>query len=233
MLSPVSWVRSVRPLAIALVLVASGLATACRAAAGARTAVRCATEDLLSSVGAAAYPRTEQEMAWLHRAQVCDMGTYLVATPEDSRATSIYVLRKGTPLRPVLLENERTRAKVVFDIGAGRDLSVAGDEVAIMNRSDRRVVVNEGRSPNGGPIFTYAAYNASRRAWIEYVDADRDGTFDIRQTDTTGQPLKREVTVADRWLEMVQRDGKPGVVVGGRFMSVTDARAKAAAETKR
>jgi hypothetical protein len=38
--------------------------------------------------------------------------------------------------------------------------------------------------------------------------------------------MKAEARVADRWLEVVNRDGQRGIVIDSEFMSVADARAR-------
>ncbi len=209
-----------------------GMALGCQppAAVGGSEAARCDTEDVLASVGQAANdPRIAQDAAWLRRAQVCNVGPFVFAVPRDPGVDAIYVLRKGKPARPVFLESATSHTTVLFDVnGDGRDVVSMNEEIALVSRESRRVLASDHHPKSGTPSFTYAAYDASRRAWIEYIDSGRDGTFDIRQTDVEGQPRRQEATVGDRWLDMVQRDGKTGVVFDGRFMSLQDARASVA-----
>lgn len=211
----------------ALVVVAVGAILACRRPAS--PVARCTTQDLLSSVGSAAYPKIDEQAPWMRQARLCDVGAYVIAMSQDPDASSVYVLRKGEVMRPLFLKNAGNHSTVLFDApGEGRAVVAVNEEVSLLWREPRRVVASDRHPASGPDVFSYAAYDSSRRAWIEHVDVGRDGTFDIRQTEVEGQPIRREMNVADRWLETVERDGKTGVVFNGRFMSLQDARATAA-----
>lgn len=55
------------------------------------------------------------------------------------------------------------------------------------------------------------------------LDFGADGTLDFRTTEINGRRVKREFRVGEQWLEVVQQDGRSGVVFNGRFMAVADA----------
>src|ERR1044071_4283482 len=84
-------------------VVAVGISLGCQRPAS--PVARCATQDVFASAAAylATNPQAEQDMRWLHRAQVCDLGSYLVTMSTDADASAVFVLRKGTPNQPIFL----------------------------------------------------------------------------------------------------------------------------------
>jgi len=71
-------------------------------------------------------------------------------------------------------------------------------------------------------VISYSTYDQAKSAWIENFDFGADGTLNYRTTES-GQKVKREHRVGERWLEAVQQDGRTGVVYNGQFMPVADA----------
>jgi len=130
------------------------------------------------------------------------------------------------------MKNGTKPTGMTFDTPShGRAVVSIDENVTLLSQESKRVLASDGHLNSGHDVFTYAAYDSSRSAWIEYMDFGRDGTFDVRNTEVPGQPLKQEVTIAHRWVETVRRDGKLGVIVGGQFVFVEDARARAAKST--
>jgi len=78
-------------------------------------------------------------------------------------------------------------------------------------------------------LISYAAYDPVQQAWIENRDYGADGTVDARTTEIAGRLPKEEMRVGDHWLAIVERDGKRGTVLNGRFMSIAEARAELSA----
>jgi hypothetical protein len=74
-----------------------------------------------------------------------------------------------------------------------------------------------------------SGYDAATQAWIDNLDFGADGIVDFRTTEIAGRQVKQELKVGDRWLELLKRDGRTGVVLDGQFMSGADARTKVAA----
>jgi len=71
--------------------------------------------------------------------------------------------------------------------------------------------------------MSYSAYDQTKSAWIENFDVGADGSLDYRTTTINDRIVKREFLVGDQWLELVQRDGRSGVVFNGRFTAVSEA----------
>jgi len=187
------------------------------------------------------------ESSWLRAARICDMGEYLVVTPIERDKKPIFVIRKGNPSRALFAATDKTTG--LFDADRKRGLrglvvQVSPDTTAVFNANgkgaalmvtddaidlfdvDGKRILFEVTKRQSGNLVRYSTYDGSRNAWIENIDFGPDGEVDFRKTDVSGRPQKQEFRIGNRWLERVERDGKGGVLIGGRFMSVAEARVK-------
>ena len=161
----------------------------------------CRTGDMTSGFSAQEIGKMETLVGgWIHNALECRIGDYLVDGPAHDGAANIFVTRHG---EPSILASEKTTT--LFD--------------------RHRIVYQWERSG----LISYAAYDPVQLAWIENRDYGADGTVDARTSEIAGRLPKDEMRVGDRWLEIVERDGKRGTVLNGRFMSVAEARAELSA----
>jgi len=133
---------------------------------------------------------------WAHNARVCNVGDYIVAGPDRRGSTDLLVGRPGEPL-----------------------LVVQGSDTMLLY--ERRVVYAWDRAK---AVISYAGYDSARQAWIDNIDAGADGTIDVRSTEIADRPKKWEFRIGDRWFDMSYQDGKNGLMVDGRFMTVDEAR---------
>jgi hypothetical protein len=139
---------------------------------------------------------------WARHALTCRMGDYQVVTPTDpGRWEGGFVLRKGR-----------------------RFLDVNNKETALFDDSGQHVLFYLRRATQErSATMTYSIYDQAKGAWIENFDFGADGTVDFRTTEINGRRVKQELRVGEQWLEVVQQDGRSGVVFNGRFMPVADA----------
>ena len=105
-------------------------------------------------------------------------------------------------------------------------LGVSKNSTMLLDADGQRVLYQWDR---GKSTISYAGYDAARQAWIENRDFGADGVVDFRTTEISGQQVKQELKVGNRWLEFLKRDGTTGVLLAGTFISVDDARKKLAA----
>jgi hypothetical protein len=142
------------------------------------------------------------EFEWARHALSCRMGDYQVVTPsEPGRGDGGYIIRKG---RLFLTVNDKETG--LFD-DSGQHLLFA------LTRA----------TPERDAAISYTAYDKAKDALIENFDFRADGTLDYRTTEINGHKVKQEFRVGEQWLEVVQRDGRTGVVFNGQFMPVADA----------
>jgi len=165
----------------------------------------CRTGDLGTGIDAETAKELEGLGAWVHHARECHVGDYLVAAPDRLGSPDMIVLRTGKPL-----------------------LLLSGNTRMLLDADGRRVLYHSYQWESGKSI-SYAGYDAARHAWIDNIDFGADGDIDFRTTEISGRQVKQEAKIGDRWLEVLNRDGTTGVVIDGTFMSVDDARKKAAA----
>jgi hypothetical protein len=221
---------------------------------GSLDVIKCTTGDLAASLGAERPTSLEPtEYGWVRRARQCDIGEYVVVTPERNGNNAIVVLRKGSIARMVfaattdganLFDPDGKRGlrglvvrlardtTALFNVGGkGEQLTVGSETITLFDRDVKRVLVSIDRPKSRPGSMAYSTYDASRGAWIENVIGP-DGNLELRRTDVPGHPLKTEIRVGGRWLEHVERDGRWGTVLDGRFMSVVDARAKLGVKAK-
>jgi hypothetical protein len=175
------------------------------------------------------------------------MGEYLVATPAEPGSNKIFVLRKGSPPATVfavtsdstsLFDPDKKRglqglvAQVTRDATALFNVDGRGDTLLATRSSISLADVDKKRTlfavthQSGRNYVSYSVYDPSQGAWVENTDSGPDGNIDLRTTDVPGRPLKTEFRVGERWLLRVERNGRVGTILDGRFMSLTDARAK-------
>jgi hypothetical protein len=164
----------------------------------------CRTGDMAMGIGAERAKELEDSAGgWMHNARECQVGDYLADAPDRQGLPDILLSRMG---KPVLVLSRNTTT--LLDTDGHR----------ILYRWDR-----------GKSTISYAGYDAARQAWVENLDFGADGVVDVRITEISGRQVKQELNVGDRWLEFLKRDGKNGVFLDGKFMSVDDARKKLAA----
>jgi hypothetical protein len=212
----------------------------------------CQRSEVKAIVAAILPPEAEkslvsQEYGWIRDATVRDSGEYLIATPRNSGRGSIIVLRKGTPPRVLyvssadgsalfdpnngerglrgLVVNMTRGVTTVFNAGGRGHLTITDEVISLIDPESKRTLIISSHPRAGVGYVSYSAYDPSRAEWIEHVDVGPDGHLDLRRTEVAGGPLKEEISVAERWLERVNRDGRSGVMLDGQFMSVEDARA--------
>jgi hypothetical protein len=158
---------------------------------------QCAVGDLSREVDATEVRNIgSKAWAWVHDARVCHVGDYVVVAPDRRGLPDIVVARSQHPV-----------------------LVVAGNAIFVQ---DKQRVVYEWDHDRS--IISYAGYDSMRAAWIDNLDMNADGVLDYRTTEIVGQPAKREVWMAERWLEMQTKGEHSGVIVNGAFMSLSDAR---------
>jgi hypothetical protein len=160
----------------------------------------CQSGDLTSFFGSdQAHEAEKTSGAWIHHVRVCRMGDYLVSASTNPEAGGIIVGKKGAPIfvaSPRGISVNDEHSHVLYDFDAVRK------------------------------VITYDAYDTERKVWIENIDLNADGIVDVRRTGAPGQVVTQELRIADRWLELVTQQGRSGVLLNGRFMSVDEARSQ-------
>jgi hypothetical protein len=148
-----------------------------------------------------------EDSAWMHYARECRVGDYLVYAPAREGFPDILLARTGKPF-----------------------LGVSKDTTTLIDADGHRVLYQWDRAKS---VISYAGYDVARHAWIDNLDFGADGVVDFRTTEISGRQVKQELNVGDRWLEFLKGDGKgdgkTGVFLDGKFMSIDDARKKLAA----
>jgi hypothetical protein len=141
-------------------------------------------------------------LAWTRRRLACAAGDYIVAVPsEGGHGEDAILIRKG---RPFLL--------------------VGSEQTSLLDESGKRIIFQiTPANSHRVSMISYEGYDQVQGAFVENVDIGADGTLDYRTTKVAGRDVKQEYRVGERWLEVVRRDGLPGVIFGGRFMAVADA----------
>jgi hypothetical protein len=164
----------------------------------------CRTGDMTKGIGAESAKELEDFAGgWIHNARECRVGDYLVDAPDRQGSPDIFLSRMGEPFL-VSYRNTTT----------------------LYDADGHRVLYEWDRAKS---VIRYAGYDAATQAWIENLDFGADGIVDFRTTEIAGRQVKQELKVGDRWLELLKRDGRTGVVLDGQFMSGADARKKLAA----
>jgi hypothetical protein len=139
---------------------------------------------------------------WARHALTCSMGDYQVVTPAGpGRGEGGYILRKSRPI-----------------------FAVNNKETDLFDDSSQHLLFSLTRATaERDTAISYSTYDQAQGAWIENFDFHADGTLDYRTTKMNGRKVKQEFRVGEHWLEVVQQDGRTGVVFSGRFMPVADA----------
>jgi hypothetical protein len=164
----------------------------------------CRTGDMTIRIGAERAKELEDSAGgWIHNARECRLGDYLVIAPDRQGSPDILLSRMGEPF-----------------------LGVSENSTMLLDADGHRVLYQWDR---GKSTISYAGYDTTRQAWIDNRDFGADGVIDFRTTEISGQQVKQELNVGDRWLEFLERDGTTGVFLDGQFMSVDDARRRLAA----
>jgi hypothetical protein len=216
-----------------------------------RNSVPCVTGDASAGRPGAEKLLNSQEFGWIRQARSCDLGSVVVVTsPRDPRG--VMVLSKRNPGRPLFAAtanesalfdpegkrglrgmlaqhttNETSNATVLFDAdGAGDHLFVTPDAIDLTDVANHRVLLEVTHPASGPRTISYMSYDAARKAWIESIDVGMDGNLDLRMTEVPGRPKTIELRIGERWIERVDRDGRAGTILDGRWMSLADARAK-------
>jgi hypothetical protein len=159
----------------------------------------CSVGDMQSALHAQTGNALEQTFgSWVHKARVCHVGDYVVVAPVAPGQSDIIVSRNG---QTSYVAMSSTQTEVV---------------------ADGRLLYDFDRSRK---VITYAAYDAARKIWIENYDVNADGTIELRTIESGTKGTVREVPASDRWLPLVNRDGRSGTVLGQQFMSIDEARA--------
>lgn len=161
--------------------------------------VTCKTGDMTRAPGAGDGKDLERVLGgWIHKARECHVGEYLIVVPEKPQTAGILV---GRNRKPVFMASNST-----IDV-------LDQDRVVYEWDRERRTI-------------SFDVYDPARQAWITNVDADADGTLDLRWTSVADRVTKTEFRAGDQWLEFVKRDGRGGTVLNGRFVSIDDALAR-------
>jgi hypothetical protein len=164
----------------------------------------CRTGDMTAGLDAERAKELEDFAGgWIHDARECRVGDYLVIAPDRQGSPDMVLSRMGKPF-----------------------LGVSKDTTMLLDADGRRVLYRWDRAKS---TISYAGYDAARQAWIDNLDIGAEGGVDFRTTEISGQQVKQELKVGDRWLEFLKRDGATGVLLDGQVMSVDDARKKLAA----
>lgn len=125
-----------------------------------------------------------------------------------------------------------SNATTVFNVGGtGEVLTLRDESITLTDPVSKRVIASPDSPRAGGRSFSYSIYDPTRAAWIESV-IGRDGNVDLRITEIPGHQSKTEFRVGERWLERVDRDGKTGTILDGRFMSIAECRREAWSESE-
>jgi len=98
-----------------------------------------------------------------------------------------------------------------------------------MDTAGKRVQYETTRSAKGPGFVSFATQDPKTGAWIDSIDFESNGSVDYRTTESADGTSKRELSVDQRWLEVVKRDGRDGVVLDGEFMTAAAAREKLSA----
>jgi hypothetical protein len=159
----------------------------------------CRTGDMTKGIGAGRAKELEDFAGgWIRNARECRVGDYLVDAPDRQGSADLFLSRLGKPL-----------------------LRLSSNTTTLVDADGQRILYQWDREKS---VISYAGYDAARQAWIENLDIGADGLVDVRTTEVSGRQVKRELRIADRWFELLKRDGNTGVVFDGRFTSVDDAR---------
>jgi hypothetical protein len=166
------------------------------------------TGDLTGSLNSASAKMLRGELGpWVKHVRECHVGEYVIDVPAEGGHGEIMIGRKGQPV-----------------------FSITGSTTIVMDSSGKRVLfeANEGKAV-GIPVVSYATHDRATDTWVENVDYGANGTVDYRTTETAGGTIKKEVSVDQRWLELVQRGDRTGVILDGEFMTPAAAKEKLAA----
>jgi hypothetical protein len=147
---------------------------------------------------------------WVKHVRECHVGEYVIDVPAEGGHGEIMVGRNGQPVFFVT-----SSGTIVFDSSGKRVLFEANQGQAV-----------------GLPVVSYATHVRAADTWVENVDFGADGTVDYRTTESADGKIKKEVSVDQRWLEVVQRGDRTGVIWDGEFMTAAAAREKIAAKRK-
>ena len=167
----------------------------------------CKTGDLTGSLNSASSKMMLELGPWVKHARECHVGEYVIHVPAEGGHGEIVVGRNGQPVFFVT-----SSSTILFDSSGKRVLFEA----------------DQGQA-SGLPVVSYATHVRATDTWVENVDFGADGTVEYRRTETAGGTVKKEVSVDQRWLEVVQRGGRDGVILDGEFMTAAAAREKLAA----
>lgn len=156
----------------------------------------CATGDLTKGLDATKAKALEDMVGdWIHHVRECHVGTFLVDVSTAGPQTA-FVSRAG---------------RAAFFVSPDGLKVVDHDNIVYELNRTRKFVAVDG-------------YDPAQKAWIENIDNYADGTMDVRMTTFDDGPRqKNEIRAGERWLEVIQHDGKPGVVFDGTFMPAADA----------
>jgi len=171
----------------------------------------CKSGDLAGSLNAGAAKLLRGELGpWVKHVRECHVGEYVIDVPAEGGHGEIMVGRNGQPMFFVTASST-----ILFDSSGKRVLFEANQGQAV-----------------GFPVVSYATHNRAADTWVENVDFGADGTVEYRTTETAGGTIKKEFSLDQRWLEVIQRGDRSGVIFDGEFMTADAARQRLAAKQK-
>jgi hypothetical protein len=171
----------------------------------------CKTGDLSGSLNPASSKMMRGQLGpWVKHVRECRIGEYVIDTPAEGGHGEIMVGRNGNP---------------VFGISSGGTTTV-------VDSSGTRVIFESTRGEKGTHHVSFATHDGITNSWVDNFDIEGDGNVDFRTTETPDGKTKKEVSVEQQWLEVVQRGDRTGVILDGEFMTAGAAREKIAARRK-
>ena len=166
----------------------------------------CKTGDLTASLDSESSKMLRQLGPWVKHVRECYVGEYVVFAPAEGGNGDMMVGRRNG--NPVFM--------------------VSGGTTTVFDSSGRRVVFEA--TQGQGAYVSYATHDRATDSWIDNVDLGGNGTVDYRTTQTASGQMKKEISVDQHWLEVVQRGDRTGVILDGDFMTAAVAREKVAAK---
>jgi len=171
----------------------------------------CKTGDLSGSLNSAASKMVRGEMGqWVKHVRECHVGEYVIDVPAEGGHGEIMVGRNGHPV-----------------------FGITGSGTIVFDSSGERILFEAYQGQAGRlPVTSYATHVRAADTWVENVDFGANGTVDYRTTESADGKIKKEISVDQRWLEVVQRGDRTGVILDGEFMTAAAAREKIAVKRK-
>ena len=161
------------------------------------------------------------DFEWMSTASVCNTGRYTIVAPSTGDSDYFMLQESGKP---------------VYMIHDGQHLFLKNGQLLVSVDDDKRSVFfleNEShqtlsvddRDLDG----SYDSVKYDLRVAPDYERADvwdrnGDGCPDMRTVRQDDGETRRSIAYAGTWLDITRRNGKAGILLGGKFVELTSAR---------